>query len=354
MTLEQLLEKENLRNTPYEVFINLKDSIDDIEILSEICTYIDFENHEAFYASVNRFFIQYGKKLSIANSTEITKTLVGNNFDHNIYSEKIISAFGRPVILVINDTIESSIDTIWKKRIHDSKANIDTAIPSVGRIEIKNHSRFDWVGTGWLIKGTNIVVTNRHVADTFASRRENSFDIYANHMGKTLEVSIDFKEEYNINDEKTFKIKRVLHMTENDEPDIALLEVYDKSCEGESLPLGLEIATHKSKYDNEVFVIGYPGKNSMYRDEFFNEIFDVKRLAPGIISPSSAASFIYAHDCSTWHGNSGSPVIELDSGEVIGVHYGGSDNNIIGKQGSNWAVSSTYLIDLLNELKIAY
>jgi V8-like Glu-specific endopeptidase len=44
-------------------------------------------------------------------------------------------------------------------------------------------------------------------------------------------------------------------------------------------------------------------------------------LAPGIVT--YAAETLLAHDCSTLGGNSGSPVIELASGRVAGLHFGG-------------------------------
>ncbi|MFK7749042.1 MAG: trypsin-like peptidase domain-containing protein, partial [Kordia sp.] len=69
------------------------------------------------------------------------------------------------------------------------------------------------------------------------------------------------------------------------------------------------------------------------------------------IYPSSAAQYIYEHDCSTWYGNSGSPVVDLNTGEVVGIHYAGAHHKH-NRIRSNWAVRSTYLIELLHELKI--
>jgi endonuclease G len=38
----------------------------------------------------------------------------------------------------------------------------------------------------------------------------------------------------------------------------------------------------------------------------------------------SAPKTIVGHDCSTLGGNSGSPVLALDTAEVVGLHFGGS------------------------------
>ncbi|GAB5398810.1 MAG: hypothetical protein Aureis2KO_03950 [Aureisphaera sp.] len=358
MTLEELLEKENLRNTPLDVFISLRENIDDIEILSEVCSHINFENDNTFFQSLKDFLVSYGKKLSMVDGRSMLRDINNSKSNKNTYqkaSESIIRTINRPAFLIRNDKIDSSIDIIWKKRLDESEANINSAIPSVGRIEIGNHPHYNWVGTGWLIKGTNIVVTNRHVAYNFASRQDDSFDINSNHKGKTLRVSIDFKEEYNVDNENTFRVSRVLHIAENDEPDVALMEILSTSYEGNPLPKGLEIAKHESDPKDAVFTIGYPANCSMLNqknlDPIFNGIYDVKRLAPGIIYPSSAAPFIYMHDCTTWYGNSGSPVIELTTGKVVGIHYAGS-NEEYGGILTNWAVRSTYLLELLQELQI--
>jgi endonuclease G len=194
------------------------------------------------------------------------------------------------------------------------------------------------------------------VAYTFASRQEDSFDINQNVKGRKLKVSIDFKEEYNVDAERTYRIKEVIHIAENDEPDIALMRVYHTSYDGHQLPEGLEISIHESEPGDDVCTIGYPGVDSLAKQtqemkEVFMDIYDVKRLSPGQIFPSAAAEFIYHHDCSTWYGNSGSPILELSSGKVVGVHYGG-DKVEYGGIYTNWAVRSVYLIELLEELDI--
>jgi V8-like Glu-specific endopeptidase len=55
----------------------------------------------------------------------------------------------------------------------------------------------------------------------------------------------------------------------------------------------------------------------------FSEIYNVKRLQPGEISGETVKDFEIFHDCSTLGGNSGSPVIDLETHRVIGLHFGG-------------------------------
>ncbi len=359
-TLEKLLEQENLNNTPFAVFLSLKENIDDMEILSEICSHINFESEESFFESVKTFLLDYGKKISLGDGKEMAQQIVTNVVDGNSYrkaEESIIMTINRPAFIIRNDKIDDSIATKWKERMDQSNDQISKVIPSVGRIELSGHPRYPWVGTGWLIKGTNIVVTNRHVANIFSSRRKKSFGINTDYRGNVLSVNIDFKEEHEIAEENEFQIKKVIHVAENDEPDIALLEVNPVNEKGKSLPEGLEISQNVSQPHDNVYVVGYPAYDPIEEIKIYDFIFkgisDVKRLAPGDIFPSSAASYIYMHDCSTWYGNSGSPLVDLNTGKVVGIHYAGTQHEYRGVR-ANWAVRSTYLIELLEELELSY
>jgi endonuclease G len=356
---EQLIKQEHLQYNPSTVFFSLRDSIGDIKILKEICSHIDFNNNASFFESVKKFLVRYGKQLSLGDANQMVEQ-IGNSDDSSLIAykraeESIILTINRPSFLIRNDKIDDSITTEWKKRIDENSFNISKTIPSVGRIEICGHSLYSWVGTGWLIKGTDIIVTNRHVANIFASRQKNSFSINRDYNGKRLNVKIDFKEEYDVKKELEFDINEVIYITENDEPDLALLRVKKENDKGNRIPEGLKLSSQTSRPSDNVFVLGYPSLSTedeirMY-DFIFKGISDVKRLSPGHIFPSSAASYIYMHDCSTWYGNSGSPIVDLKTGNVTGIHYAGSPNEYTGIR-VNWAVRSTYLIELLTELDI--
>src|ERR687894_2429682 len=112
-------------------------------------------------------------------STTIRRAIAGarpepENFSTRPLSEAIILLFGRPALLVKNDTFEAPISNEWKSRLFPTKSKIDRAIRSVGRVELMDHPSFDWVGTGWMI-AENVVVTNRHVAMLFAEKRGKKF-----------------------------------------------------------------------------------------------------------------------------------------------------------------------------------
>ena len=80
-------------------------------------------------------------------------------------------------------------------------------------------------------------------------------------------------------------------------------------------------------------VIGYPSRD--VRDDLIEQIgifrnrFDIKRLQPGRLKGTGAAdSFGHTvqsltHDCTTLGNNSGSALIDVETAQVVGVHFGG-------------------------------
>ena len=57
--------------------------------------------------------------------------------------------------------------------------------------------------------------------------------------------------------------------------------------------------------------------------QIFANVFNVKRLQPGEIRTVFDQRHILEHDCSTLGGNSGSCVVDLETKQVVGLHYGG-------------------------------
>jgi Trypsin-like peptidase domain len=80
--------------------------------------------------------------------------------------------------------------------------------------------------------------------------------------------------------------------------------------------------------ERDVYVVGYPALDTRRNEpapirRIFADIFDVKRLQPGRTVGYSTEYSAIQHDCSTLGGNSGSPVVDLETNQVIGLHFGG-------------------------------
>src|SRR5262249_47626825 len=83
----------------------------------------------------------------------------------------------------------------------------------------------------------------------------------------------------------------------------------------------------------QVAAIGYPAfdtrNDATVQNDLFRHVFGVKRLQPGTaggtVRTESFGKLVDAvrHTCSTLGGNSGSALIDLDSGKVVALHFGG-------------------------------
>jgi endonuclease G len=109
--------------------------------------------------------------------------------------------------------------------------------------------------------------------------------------------------------------------------DFALLSV--QGVEG--APLGLSTVPPEALDGSEVVVVGYPARDSRtdldVQDRIFAGIYGVKRMMPGVIrSREKVRSFenivtTLTHDAWTAGGCGGAPVIQVATGEVVGIHF---------------------------------
>lgn len=233
--------------------------------------------------------------------------------------EAIVHLFGRPALLVQDDDFGTP-PAEWTQ-LEGKRAMLKGILPSVGRVDLDGHHTFQWCGTAFLV-GDGILMTNRHVASIFAALQGKEWK-----FSPGIKARIDYREEFQRDKASEFKIDKVLgvHPTY----DLALLSVSKKGGKGAKAPTVLNISSKapKATKDGEVAVIGYPafdsrnGRNEQM--DIFKNIFNVKRLQPGKSTGLKLTPKILGHDCSTLGGNSGSCVVDLETGNVIGLHFGG-------------------------------
>jgi endonuclease G len=180
-------------------------------------------------------------------------------------------------------------------------------------------------GTGFLV-GEGLVMTNRHVAEVFA----RGLDTSTPKLRPGMAPVIDFGRERTSRPGDTrgrYKIEAVLAV--RTDWDIALLRL-DRTPAGIA---PLELArTLPGGVGREIAVLGYPGRpddpRTVERD-IFHDIYDVKRVSPGQLGDFEKLDRtnlkVLTHDGSTLPGSSGSPVLDVQTGHVIGVHFDGED-----------------------------
>lgn len=178
----------------------------------------------------------------------------------------------------------------------------------VGRIDSVRgaNSRTVHIGTVFAI-GDDLVVTNAHVVDvlSFGSGRLAA-GMAVVKFG--LEAAVAAREP----------VMNVVEVVTTDQDrDLAVLRIDGVS------PAALPLATTPVAAGNRVVTVGYPGSETP-RPLFasvFRENWGVRHASPGIVRTISQHTFI--HDCSTLGGSSGSPLLSLGTGAVVGVHKSG-------------------------------
>ena len=238
--------------------------------------------------------------------------------------EAIVLPRNRPVAFVRGNSYDD-LDGPWVSLNDDVvKRRIASLLPLIGRVEVPSSPILPYAGTGFVV-GQGLIATNRHVAQIFAQG-----------LGLTIryragDAAIDFKRQVDApDDERTAYLS--VRAVEMIHPywDMALLRV-------DGLPtdrmLRLSVKSPEELLDRNVVVIGYPARDERndvaLQDRIFNRTYNVKRLQPGVIrTRAKVQSFentvnAVTHDASTLGGNSGSAVIEVDTGEIVALHFAG-------------------------------
>ncbi len=219
----------------------------------------------------------------------------------------------RPVVYVRNGQLEDLPDKVpalytpaQKDEWSAFRTRIEPLLLSIGRINKGNTH----VGTGFLV-ADGLLATNRHVLAALTSGSE--------FLGADV-ARVFFKQEDGATNpsEHIVPIKGVaaVHKT----LDVVLLEM---------ARLGRPVVTVAAApvvEDTQVVAIGFPAddrvNNPLFLSGVFGTGFGVKRAALGEVLDGTASPVLF-HDCSTTQGNSGSPLFDLSTGEVVGIHRAG-------------------------------
>ena len=238
--------------------------------------------------------------------------------------EAIVLPRNRPVAFVRGQSYDDLEDP-WVSLNDDVvKRRIASLLPLIGRVEVPSSPILPYAGTGFVV-GRGLIATNRHVAQIFSQG-----------LGLTIryragDAAIDFKRQIDVPDEERTAYLSV-RAVEMIHPywDMALLRVDDLPTDR---MLRLSVKSPEELLDHNVVVIGYPARDERcdlaLQDRIFNRTYNVKRLQPGVIrARNKIQSFentvnALTHDASTLGGNSGSAVIEVDTGEVVALHFAG-------------------------------
>lgn len=243
--------------------------------------------------------------------------------DDAMIAEAIVLSIGRPSLLIADGHFNSNDVAIpsLRQRLEANLEACEKPIPSVGRVEVVSHPDFEWIGTCFLVE-EDVLVTNRHVASEFAEKRRGNF-VFKRFGGSTISARVDFLEEYRNPEDLEIAVESILYIAPRGagHPDMAVLKLQRSP----GLP-PLEMAERDPQPREHIATVGYPawdGRRNPGADmrRIFQDIYEVKRFAPGQIIDTNSRSF--THDATTMGGNSGSPTYRQEDGKVVGLHFSG-------------------------------
>ncbi len=285
--------------------------------------------------SSERVLESLGVPTAAENQAEIVaETLEALNTGNDLSAEQqfqleaIVMPFHRPVVDVIQDAlVADQLTDDWQKYGDEGRRPwIIERTRAIGRINVPTLKSLPYAGTGFIV-GPGLLMTNRHVAAIFAQ----GLGLQSVRIPAGTESVIEFSDSGDTQP-TSLKVREVVMI--HPHWDMALLRV--EGLPVDRRPLALSTTDPGALYDREVAVIGYPGYDPTGTEQYqevqkrvFNGRYYIKRFQPGRFRlRERIESFkknvdAVTHDCSTLGGNSGSAVIDLTTGEVVGLHFGG-------------------------------
>lgn len=238
--------------------------------------------------------------------------------------EAIVLPQNRPVTFIRENSYDELGDP-WRDLNNPTiKARLDPLLPLIGRVELPRSPIIPYAGTGFVV-GNGLLATNRHVAELFSQGLGLTITYRAGDSAVNFRRQVDTE---GADDSATLTVLGV----EMIHPfwDMALLRVAGLPTKD---VLRLSIKSPEELIGRNVVVIGYPARDPRsdieLQDRIFGSKYLVKRLQPGVVrerariqSFENAVNAI-THDASTLGGNSGSAVIDVESGEVVALHFAG-------------------------------
>jgi endonuclease G len=246
--------------------------------------------------------------------------------------EAIVRLVGRPPMLIHDNAVELQPLDDFEPGTDAKIRAVEPFIPSVGRVEFVNHS-MTWGGTAWMVDQKpdgHLMLTNRHVAKLVAKRLADGRAVFMRSpmTGMKYGAQVDFNEEVDATtaSARVARVIEIIYLAEDFAADMALLKVKQVDGAAFAMPGPIPLADREAADKELVALVGYPAfdprndRDAMHR--YFNDLYDVKRLAPGFII-KMAADAVLSHDCTSLGGNSGSILISLEQKKAVGLHFAG-------------------------------
>ena len=225
----------------------------------------------------------------------------------------------------------------------DSIAKVKPSIVLVGTFNATNSPRFTLRGTGFVVGDGNFAVTNAHVIPEGLEKESESKIVI---QVRTLQGELQARVATVMEIDKP----RDLALLQFEGPPVPRLVIRDSDTvrEGQSIAfmgfpiggaLGFSPVTHRGIISS-ITAIALPSSNSAQLN------------ARNVASLRSGGFNVFQLDATAYPGNSGGPMFDADTGEVIGVINmvfvkGTKESALTHPSGISYAIPSKYVMELL-------
>ena len=236
--------------------------------------------------------------------------------------ECVLLLYGRPAVMISDDGRLAGVPPFWNI-LEDQREEIETIQRGVGRIELLGHPEYDWAGTGFLVSD-EILLTTRRTAELFAEQRNDCWQFRPG-----ISVWMNYRSAYQQVAAAGYRVRAIVGI--HDRYDLALLEVERPQTSGRPpIPLALAAIEPPQMEGRPIYLIGYPIRDARRNEpeamaRVFRDVYNVKRVMPGQLRGILTFGDVQLmrHDAGPLGGTAGSPLVDLESHQVLGLQTTG-------------------------------
>ena len=234
--------------------------------------------------------------------------------------EAIVIPSNRPAFLV--DGGRPRFKGFWEPILKPHEARVALAIRAVGKVRLEG-GKNPWVGTAFVV-GDGLAMTASYSVSEFAFGSCATVELKPG-----VQAMIDFSDALSLSSqEATARVVRIRFIHPFFQ--VSLLELEDMPAGVTALDLAAQMP---SKLANRaVVVLSFADRDGRVPRALQNGIYG-KQLGRLFIQPGRAMQLSQTpgcpsvpallHDCLTMRGSGGAPVVDLETGYVIGIHTHG-------------------------------
>ena len=242
---------------------------------------------------------------------KISKLLKRTPTDQGVRIEdSIVGDFERPAFPASRVALANRLKT--------NPAKFANVLNSVGLLKVENRTGGpQTLGTAFVIAKNRIATAGYALKTLVVKNADGTFSVSKNLSGN--EFAIKFKL-----DDREISVGRIIVA----EDPIAILEIDDEIDSAK-----VRFSNRAPEMGSSVAVVGFPFRdvrNSIEsQTRIFGDLFGQKSFCVGKVMQVPDGSIylgkenFFSHDCSTLGGQGGGPLVDMESGQVVGMHYAG-------------------------------